>query len=483
MASARRKGRPRGGSAEASSPGKDVLPHFFHGLTIHSHLPYHEAMMHTERIRDVIRYIKKFKGSTIVIRLDDDVVDSPLFAGHMHDLALLVETGIRIVIIPGAQNHISRVLDSYGIAWTMHDGIRVTGEDGMNFIKMAAFDISNRIMTRLSAEHLTAVIGNWVRARGRGVVDGIDYGSAGIVEKIQLESLNRALDDGFVPIIPCIGWTATGRPYNIASTELAVATAVALKAEKLFFVGSGANISVDDYDIPPDAAISPEGRMAAIAVEDIDSFIEQNRHVENPRCPSLELADLLASGRDACVRGVTRAHILDADIDGVIPAEIFSDLGSGTMIYLNNYGGFRPMSREDIPAVLSLMKPFVETGILLPRTSEELETQTAEYLVYEIDGGLRACGALHPYPDGMAEIAGIAVDEAYAHMGIGPKLMEKLIARGKETGCSRLFVLTTQAADWFERFGFFPAEIDLLPAKRKEKWSKNRGSRMLIRNL
>jgi len=190
-------------------------------------------MMQTERIRDVIRYIKKFRGSTIVIRIDDDVADSPLFSGHMHDLALLQETGIRIVIVPGATNHISKVLDAYGVKWETRDGVRVTNDEGMNFIKMAAFDISNRIMTRLSAERLTAVIGNWVRARGRGIVDGFDFGSAGFVDKIQLDSLQAALDDGFIPIIPCIGWTVTGKPYNLSSTELAVATAVALKADKL----------------------------------------------------------------------------------------------------------------------------------------------------------------------------------------------------------------------------------------------------------
>lgn len=442
-----------------------------------------DDMMQTERIRDVIRYIKKFRGSTIVIRIDDDVADSPLFAGHMHDLALLQETGIRIVIVPGAANHISKVLDAYGVKWEMRDGIRITTEEGMNFIKMAAFDISNRIMTRLSAERLTAVIGNWVRARGRGVVDGVDFGSAGIVDKIQLESLNAALDDGFIPIIPCIGWTSTGKPYNISSTELAVATAVALKAEKLFFMGSGATISVDDYKMPKNAALSPEGRLAAIAVDDIPEFIELNRDVDNPRFPTDELVDMLVQGKDACARGVTRAHILDADLDGVIPAEVFSDLGSGTMIYRNNYGTFRPMTRDDIPAVLSLMNPFVENGILLPRTSEELEQQVADFVVYEIDGGLRSCAALHGYPENMGEIAGIAVDESYAHMGIGPRMMDLLIERAKEKGFQSVFVLTTQTADWFERFGFKSCEIDRLPAKRREKWTSNRGSRMLIRVL
>jgi len=437
-------------------------------------------MMQTERIRDVIRYIKKFRASTIVIRIDDDVADSPLFAGHMHDLALLQETGIRIVIIPGAANHITKVLDAYGVKWETRDGVRVTNEEGMNFIKMAAFDISNRIMTRLSAERLTAVIGNWVRARGRGIVDGFDFGSAGFVDKIQLDSLQAALDDGFIPIIPCIGWTVTGKPYNISSTELAVATAVALKADKLFFMGSGATISVDDYEMPANAALSPEGRLAAIAVDDIDGFIALNREVKNERCPTDELIDLLLQGKAACMRGVTRTHILDADIDGVIPAEIFSDLGSGTMMYRTDYGTFRAMTRDDIPAVLSLMNPFVEDGILLPRSSEELEQQTGDFVVYEIDGGLRACAALHGYSENMGEIAGIAVDEAYAHMGIGPKLMDLLVARGKERGFRSLFVLTTQTADWFERFGFKSCEIDRLPLKRREKWTQKRGSRMLI---
>ncbi len=353
----------------------------------------------------------------------------------------------------------------------------------MNFIKMAAFDVSNRIMTRLSAEGLTAVIGNWVRARGRGVLDGTDFGSAGFVDKIQLDSLLTALEDGFIPIIPCIGWTSTGKPYNISSTELAVATATALKAGKLFFLGSGNTISIDDFTIPESASLSPEGRLAALSVESIDEFLELNRDSGSPTLPVDKLTDLLLQARTACLGGVTRAHILDADIDGVIPAEIFSDLGSGTMIYVNNYGTFRAMTREDIPAVLSLMNPFVEKGILLPRTSEELEQKAHEFVVFEIDGGIRACAALHSYPENVGEIAGLAVDEAYAHMGIGPRLMDLLLQRGKSAGFSSVFVLTTQTGDWFEKFGFKSAETGQLPRERQEKWDPKRRSRVFIKTF
>ncbi|MBR5139250.1 MAG: hypothetical protein IKV12_06870, partial [Alistipes sp.] len=42
------------------------------------------------------------------------------------------------------------------------------------------------------------------------------------------------LEDGFIPIFPCIGWSSNGKPYNISSINLAAQVATELKAEKLF---------------------------------------------------------------------------------------------------------------------------------------------------------------------------------------------------------------------------------------------------------
>ena len=47
------------------------------------------------------------------------------------------------------------------------------------------------------------------------------------------------------------------------------------------------------------------------------------------------------------------------------------------------------------------------------------------------------------------------------------EVITRLIAKAREAGNKAVFVLTTQTADWFERFGFIPAEISLLPAKRR----------------
>jgi len=427
-----------------------------------------------QRIRDVIRYIRRFKNASVIIHIDDSLIDSPLFTSHIRDICLIHEAGLRVLIVPGAKKRIDEVLKSSGCSWKTENGFRITESDAMPLIKMAAFDVSNRIMTALAAEKRTAVIGNWVRARAKGVIDGIDYGTCGEIDKIQMESLDTILQNGFIPIFPCIGWSSVGKPYNISSVSLAAETAVRMKADKLFFLTQDESISKNEYVIPQGLPLSPEGCIPALNLEELVLFLQENKLSDKK-----DVLSLLNTALLCCKKGVSRVHILNGSIDGTIPCEIFSDLGSGTMIYENNYGGIRPMTQEDVPSVLSLMMPFVEKGILLPRTETELKEGYADYIVYELDGGIRACAALHVYDGEQAEIAGVAVDENCAHMGIGPKMLSYLTERAKEKKLTSLFVLTTQTSDWFETQGFLLSDISTLPDKRKAKWTNKRGSKIL----
>ena len=187
---------------------------------------------------------------------------------------------------------------------------------------------------------------------------------------------------------------------------------------------------------------------------------------------------LLKISSEACKKGVTRVHLVDGNLDGVLLTEIFSDFGSGTMIYTNNYGKIRPMQKSDIPSVLAVMRPFIENGKLLPRTQIDLAENLNDYIVYELDGGVHACSALHTYDDGQSEIAAVAVDESYNHMGIGPKLIEKLLSIAKEKKSKSVFIMTTQASDWFEKLGFVEDDIKSIPHERLSKWTVERNSKV-----
>ena len=412
-----------------------------------------------ENVRDVIRYLQKFKNALVVIYLDDKTIESLLYSSHIRDIALLHEAGLQVVIIPGARSRIDEVLTSSKIDWCYHENTRVTTADAMPLIKMAAFDVSNTIMTSLAANSITAVIGNWVRSRGKGVIDGFDYGTAGEIDKLEVEAIKTVLHHGFIPIFPCIGWNSIGHPYNISSMLLAQQVAVNLKADKLFYVTQGGGLYNADSNVP------------AMTLEEVDDFINQNTVNDETKA-------VLQTAKDACQNGVTRVHLVDGAQDGVILTEIFSDLGSGTMIYTSNYGKIRPMEQTDIPSVLGIIGPFVKSGKLLPRTQQQLENTFGDYVVYSVDGGVHACAALHLYEDGQAEIAAVAVDEHFEHMGIGPKLIESLIAKAKSKNVKSVFIMTTQAADWFEKLGFEEDKIESLPEKRREIWTAQRNSKV-----
>ncbi|MBQ9237840.1 MAG: amino-acid N-acetyltransferase [Treponema sp.] len=426
------------------------------------------------RIRDCLRYVRRFKNALIVIYIENEVIASPLFSSHIRDIGLLHAAGLQVLIVPGARMRINQVLETAQVAWTEKNNIRITTNDAMPHIKMAAFDVSNIVMTALAADHITAIIGNWVRARGIGVVDGEDFGTAGEIEHIETDALRTVLSQGFIPIVPCIGWSSTGTPYNISSVQLARHIAEQLQADKLFFVLMDAEISCRQFVIPEEIGTLPGGIVPSFNLNELALFQKAN-----PVTPQTEkILTLFSLAEAACRSGIARVHIINGAEDGTIPCEIFSDFGSGTMIYSSNYGGIRAMRLEDIPAVMTLMRPFVQSGKLLPRTEQELVNTLDDYIVYELDDGIRACTALHQYDTRQAEIAAVAVDTSYAHIGVGQKLIHYLIDRARKASLESVFILTTQSADWFEKLGFIPAAIDTLPPKRKARWSPNRGSRL-----
>jgi amino-acid N-acetyltransferase len=431
---------------------------------------------HVATIREVFSYLKQFRSTTFVVKIDFTVLNDALFYSLVKDLAILHQAGIRIAVVPSAKERIDEVLQTYSLSSRFVKGVRITSEEAIPFVRMAAFDVSNRVMTMLSANGVAAVIGNWVRARGMGVIDGVDYQSAGVVENVRVEMLRKILEDGIVPIFPCIGWSSVGKPYNISSNELAVVVATSLGAQKLFFITAKAVHDAASFHVPETVPVAPSGRLTNFSLTDLDEFFALNPG----RDADLEI---LRRAQRACAGGVERVHILDGRREGVLLQETFSNLGSGTMVYSNRYGGIRPMTANDVSDVRRIMQPFVERGILLPRTEAQLEEAVAEFIVFEVDDSVHACAALHEYPEGTGEIAGIAVDEQYNHLGVGPKIVDFLCDKAQKKGLHSVFALTTQTADWFEKLGFTEADVSALPEKKRLTYDLKRKSRVFVRKL
>jgi amino-acid N-acetyltransferase len=427
-------------------------------------------------IREALRYARRYRGSTFVIQFDYPMIIDDLFPVLLQDIALLYRSGIRVVIIAGSEERTVKMLEAYSIAHPLHNGVPITSPEALPFVEMSAFDAASSVVTGLAGIGIEALIGNWVRAKSRGIIDGVDYQFTGSVEKIVADSIRHLLEEGYIPILPAVGWNPSGKSYRIAADELAYMTAAALTSEKLFYIGAHGILRPDREKLPKAIEAVSDGRISRLTVQEARE-LEVGEYLDD------RWRRLIAFGRRACESGVSRVHILDGGMDGVILREIFSNLGVGTMLHTNKFESIRPMERRDVSEMLHIMEPYVKQGILLPRDAESIEKEQGDYVVYDLDGSVYGCAALHLYRDACGEIAAVAVDRNFSHMGIGRRLVDYLFERARESGLTRIFALTTQTSDWFESIGFKEGKLADIPEKKRSLYNHRRNSKILVYEL
>jgi amino-acid N-acetyltransferase len=437
-------------------------------------------------IREAFHYKSRFEGSTMVFKIDCPVIEEPGFPWLVKDLALLAQTGFRVVIVPGAKEAIDQVLQGQKIASAFSamgdsgEPVRITEARAMPFVEMAAFHVATRFMPFLSGSRVDAIIGNFVRARGLGVVDGVDMGHTGAVDKIYTESISRVLKLGAVPILPCIGWSPAGKAYNVPSDEIAITVSEALGANKLFIVSAHDGIRGEINQLPENVETRDDGSIVRLTPADTEKIISAlvcaNSGKAQWQTPPPVLRELRLA-LAACRAGVGRVHLIDGREEVAVLKELFSNLGVGTMVFTDEYESIQPLRSRDLPDVLRLMEPLMESGVLIRRTAEQIQEKREDYVVFEIDGSVHACGALHDWGEGQGEIAAVASDPLYSGMNLGRRIVGYLIEKARKRGMNRVFVLTTATQDWFETLGFREARLDSLPEKKRQVYDQSRKSK------
>ena len=432
-------------------------------------------------IREVFDYIRRYKGKTFVLKIEDNLIDHALFPLFMKDVVQLHDIGIRLVIVIGTRSTIDRHLAREGIETRIVNGIRITPKPAMSPVKLAAMEVVQSVISLLSAGNANGIMGNWIRARSLGVRDGLDYQYSGQPEKIRAGIVQKLLDQGFIPVFYNIGMNAVGDCYNLNSDEVACRVCRDLPVEKLFFVRAQDAIPADGLELPPGSQVHPNAKIFSnMDLGHVDFMLEQNKDRL-----SFEDQTLLAYSRRVIDRpgGVNRVHIIDGRIEGRLLQEVFSSIGGGTMIYGNQYAHIRQAGLSDVPEILHLLDGYMRKGNLIMRTATDIRNQIHAYYIYAVDHAVYGCGALYEIGDQWAEIGAVAVNPAYKSKGIGRGLVEYLIRTAKDKGIKNLFLLTTQAADWFFEFGFTWAKSSSLPKVKQAAYNSKRNSRVLLLKL
>ena len=425
--------------------------------------------MKVSDLRGILTYIPGFRDKTFVIALDGAIIADDNFANILLDLAVLRSLNIRLVLVHGAAHQLRELSEQHGVRLSNADGTGITDEETLKVALTAANRITHEILEGLASNDLRACYTNAIIAHPFGIVGGVDRLYTGRVERVDTEFFNQLLEKGVVPVIAPLGFDGEGRTFRVNSDEVAMEVAEALKATKLIYITSHAGFT---------RGTKP---LSQISVTEAEEFAKKHK-AEIPK----HLVSKLEHSIRACQHGVSRVHVIDGRVDEALLTEIFSSEGIGTMIYANEYQAVRRALKKDVQAIRNLIKESVEQEEIVKRTRQDIVSHLNDYYVFQIDGHIVGCVALHMQPGGeMAELACLSVSSANENMGIGQKLMlfAEDAARGK--GIKKIFLLSTRAFNYFQqKGGYKEGSTNDLPPLRREKYESNgRNSKVLIKAL
>ena len=112
----------------------------------------------------------------------------------------------------------------------------------------------------------------------------------------------------------------------------------------------------------------------------------------------------------------------------------------------------RKSTLRDVGGIHELIRHYAERQFLLPLSPEKICERLRDFSVWESDGRIVGCGALHLWSD-LAEIRSLAVAEDHWRRGIGSAMVNACLEEAKELNVPTVFTLTYQP-EFFERFGF-----------------------------
>jgi amino-acid N-acetyltransferase len=294
----------------------------------------------------------------------------------------------------------------------------------------------------------------------------VDFGHTGEVRKIDAEGIRRRLDDHEVVLISPIGFSPTGDVFNCTLEDVATATAIALKADKLIFLTEGAG------------ALDGKGRLLSeLTVKQAHDLLAANNL-------PIDIQLYLPCAVRAVSQGVQRAHLISRHVDGALLIELFTHHGIGTMVVPESPEVIRPAAKPDVAGIVQILEPLEQQGVLVKRSLEQLERDIGKFFVLESEGNILGCAALYLFAERKtAELAALAVSPFYRDGGRGERLLEHAEARAKSMGLKSVFVLSTRTTHWFLERGFAETDPSWLPEEKATLYNYDRRSKVFVKEL
>ena len=272
-----------------------------------------------ETLVQALPYIQKYAGKIVVVKFGGHAMVSPdLCEAVMHDITLLTQVGVRVVLVHGGGPEISEMLSRIHKTSQFVNGMRVTDAETMEIAQMVLCGkINKNLVAQMqkaggNAIGLCGMDGHMIEARCMNP----DLGFVGEVTHVNPKPILDMLDMGYIPVVSTVGCDADGNAYNINADVAAGSIAGALNAESLVALTDTAGILKDKDD--------PSTLISRIYVDEAPRLIE-----EGTIC-----GGMIPKGESCCKAvnaGVKKVFIIDGRVKHSILIELLTDEGMGTM--------------------------------------------------------------------------------------------------------------------------------------------------------
>ena len=123
---------------------------------------------------------------------------------------------------------------------------------------------------------------------------------------------------------------------------------------------------------------------------------------------------------------------------------------------------FQKATLHDVSQMQELVAPEISSGVILPRSDDEIATNIRSYTLALDQKRLVGFAALHIHTAYLAEVRSLMVKEEYRGRGIGEALVGELLEEAKSLGLQKVLALTYRQT-FFERMGFVEIPKESLP--------------------